>query len=96
MHRGRPPVRDGVVDVVTYVQSGSSSPPRPSVPGGGGGEFSCRIETVAEWWQQWNVAKSDQLAKTIEVDRYEIADTEKMSIFHGVSHSRIGKRTKKH
>ena len=27
--------------------------------------------------------------------RYEIADTEKMSIFHGVSHSRIGKRTKK-
>ena len=28
--------------------------------------------------------------------RYEIADTEKMSIFHGVSHSRIGKRTKKH
>ena len=28
--------------------------------------------------------------------RYEIADTEKMSIFHGVLHSRIEKRTKKH
>ena len=27
--------------------------------------------------------------------RYEIADTEKMSMFHDVLYSRIGKRTKK-
>ena len=28
--------------------------------------------------------------------RYEIAETEKMSVFHGVLHYRIWKRTKKH
>ena len=28
--------------------------------------------------------------------RYEMADTENMGIFHGVLHSRIGKRAKKH